>query len=208
MINLLIAEDHQSLIDGIDLLFRQDEDIKIVATANDGESLIELLKTHEADVVLTDINMPKMNGVEVCKHIKSNNNKIKVIAYTMFESPQAVRDMITAGADGYILKKRPLKEIREAILSIHNGQKYYDSSITIPENVTLENENLDSVLSKTELAILNLIAQNMTSSEIAEHRCTAVSTVFTHRRNMIRKLGLSGTHELIKYALKKFKHYE
>ena len=111
MINLLIAEDHQSLIDGIDLLFRQDEDIKIVATANDGESLIELLKTHEADVVLTDINMPKMNGVEVCKHIKSNNNKIKVIAYTMFESPQAVRDMITAGADGYILKKRPLNKL-------------------------------------------------------------------------------------------------
>ncbi|MGB5981619.1 MAG: response regulator transcription factor [Nonlabens sp.] len=207
MIQVLVTEDHQSLIDGIKLLLKNDPDIEIIGTANDGKELLEILEHKKAHLVLTDINMPRMNGVELCTEIKKKYPHIKVVAYTMFESVQAVRDMMDACADGYILKKRPLKEVRDAILKVAQGEKYYDPSLDVNSDTSTTATNVTSLLSKTEIAILKLIAQNKTSSEIAEIRHTAVSTVFTHRKNMIKKLNLSGSGELMRYALSRYKHY-
>jgi len=206
MIRLIIVEDHASLIDGLQLLFQNDPEIEVVATAMDGVELIEIIKHQKSHVILTDISMPKMNGVEVCKKVKEIDHHIKVVAFTMFDDNQAVSDMIAAGADGYLLKIRPLSMVREAIIAVMNGEKYMDSAITIltPKQVASSD---DDILSSTEREILKLIAAGNQSSQIAEIRHCAVGTVHKHRKNMIQKLGLQGKGELLRYALQKHNHY-
>ena len=207
MIQLIIVEDHESLIDGLKLLFTNDPEIEVVATAHDGVELVKLLDYKQAHVILTDISMPRMNGVEVCKKVKEIDPHTKVIAFTMFDDDQAVRDMIDAGAAGYILKIRPLSVVREAILAVMQGNKYMDSAITIVPT-SKKSYDADELLSNTEREILKLIAAGNQSSEIAEIRHCAVGTIHKHRKNMIQKLGLHGKGELLRYALQKHEHYK
>ncbi len=205
MITVAIAEDHQSLIDGIDLLLKYEEGISIIGTANDGETILDIVRLNQPRVVIMDIRMPKIDGIEATKIIKKEFPHIKVIAFSMFDQNQAILQMQEAGASGYILKNSPLDELLKAIEAVTQGKVYYDkdihSDLIDPNNAATKLEK--SVLSKSEQAILKLIAQNKTSSEIAEIRFTAVSTVEKHRKNMMRKLGLSGKGELLKYAIEK-----
>lgn len=204
MIRVAIAEDHQSLIDGINLLLKYEEDISIVGMVNDGEALVELVKLKQPQVVLTDIKMPKMDGITACKYILKELPHTKVIAFTMFEEEGAVSAMIQAGAKGYLLKNSPLEEVLAAIKAVHAGDTYFDKTIDVE---AAENSNNKvkgkSVLSKSEREILRLIGEGKSSSEIAEIRFNSVSTIEKHRKNMIRKLGLSGKGELLRYAIEK-----
>ncbi len=204
MIRVAIAEDHQSLVDGINLLLKYEEDISIIGTANDGEALLEMLRKKQVHVVLTDIKMPKMDGIAVTKALQKEFPAIKVIGFSMFDQEEAVRKMIAAGAKGYLLKNSPLEEVLKAIRSVHIGGTFYDKDIN-PAFLepAAERSTRKSILSKSEREILSLIAQGKTSSEIGAIRFTAVSTVEKHRKNMIRKLGLSGKGELLRYALEK-----
>ena len=104
MIRLAIAEDHQSLIDGIKLLLEYEEDISIIGTANDGEALLDVVRLKQPNVVITDIRMPKMDGISATKIIKKEFPKTKVLAFTMFDQTEAIEQMLDAGANGYILK--------------------------------------------------------------------------------------------------------
>jgi len=205
MIQLIIVEDHASLIDGLQLLFKDDKDIAVIGTALDGVELMKLLEYQNAHVILTDISMPRMNGIELCKKVKEINPLTKVVAFTMFDDEEAVRDMFDAGADGYVLKVRPLSVVREAIISVMRGTPYIDSSITVKKKES-RSDNQDDILSHSEREILKLIASGHRSSEIAEIRHTAVGTVHKHRKNMIHKLGLEGKGELLRYALQKHPH--
>ena len=203
MITVAIAEDHQSLIDGINLLLKYEEDIAVLDTANDGEALLNIIRLKQPKVVIMDIRMPKIDGIETTKIIKKEFPHIKVIAFSMFDQDQAVIQMRDAGASGYILKNSPLEELLKAIHTVMEGKVYYDKHIDhrLIDPELSQSKTSKSVLSKSERAILKLIAQNKTSSEIADIRFTAVSTVEKHRKNMMRKLGLSGKGELLKYAI-------
>jgi two-component system response regulator NreC len=207
MINLIIAEDHESLSDGLALLLKYDEEIKIIATAKDGKELLEVLGHKHADVLLTDVSMPRMNGIELCKKVLQSYPQIKVIAFSMFENEEAVKDMINAGAKGYILKRRSLDEVRKAIVTVYRGDRYFDPSIDLNSIENSEKAKTKTLLSPSERAILKLIAQGKSSSEIAAERFTAVSTIAKHRKNMIHKLGLEGKGELMRYALTQYKYY-
>lgn len=204
MIRLALAEDHQSLVDGIDLLLKYEEDVTIIGSVNDGDALLDLVKRKKPDVVLTDIKMPKMDGITACKLIKNEFPNIKVIAFSMFDQEQAVSQMLAAGASGYLLKNSPLEDVLTAIRTVAQGQTFFDKSINLTSiNQDKNQAGKKPLLSKSERDILRLIGQGKSSSEIAGIRFNSVSTIEKHRKNMIRKLGLSGKGELLRYAIEK-----
>ncbi|EZH72883.1 chemotaxis protein CheY [Aquimarina atlantica] len=204
MITVAIAEDHQSLIDGVELLLRYEEEISIVGMANDGEELLNIVRRKQPKVVLTDIRMPKIDGIAATKIIKKEFPHTKVIAFSMFDQEDAVRQMIEAGASGYLLKNSPLDEVLTAIQQVTKGETYFDAAID-PKLFSKDAKQAPKkqLLSKSEREILTLIGQGKTSSEIATIRFNSVSTVETHRKNIIRKLGLHGKGELLRYAIEK-----
>jgi len=203
MITLAIAEDHQALIDGIQLLLEYEEDIKIVGFANDGEALIDIVHRKQPKVVLTDIRMPKIDGIAACKLIKKTYKHTKVIAFTMFDQEEAVKQMLEAGADGYLLKNSKLKNVLTAIRQVVEGKPYFDVNLMLDFDTSGAPEKRKSILSKREKEILSLISRGKTSSEISNQLFIGQTTVETHRKNMIRKLGLKGKGELLRYALEK-----
>lgn len=204
MIRIAIAEDHQSLIDGLEMLFKYEDNISIVGTANDGDALLEIVRKKRPNVVVTDIRMPKMDGIVATKFIKKEFPEIKVLAFTMFDQDEAVTQMLAAGASGYVLKNSSLQEVLKAIVTVAEGKTYFDSNI----NATKE-QNRDKpkgLLTKRQIEILKLIGQGKTSREIGDQLFIGIHTVDTHRKNMARILGLKGKGELMRYALdKKYK---
>jgi two-component system nitrate/nitrite response regulator NarL len=209
MITIAMAEDHQMLIDGVQSFFEYDEDINIIGTVNNGEELIKLVSLKQPKLVITDIRMPRMDGIQATKLIKTQFPHIKVLALTMFDQPEAIKQMLDAGASGYLLKNSGIKMLSKAIVTIANGDTFFDPNVAfnfmndyINENVTIgKSEKI--VLSNREKEILQLIANGSTSKEIAEALFIAKTTVDTHRKNMIRKLSLKGSNELVKYAIDK-----
>lgn len=206
MITVAIAEDHVSLSDGLQLFLEQETDIKVKYTAINGVQLLSKFKDEPTDVILTDISMPEMNGIELCKTIKSQYNSTKVIALSMFDNTGAIKDMINAGVDGYVLKSSPLIDLRQAVRDVFNDQNYFD--VHIKEQVEeIQSQKLKkNLLSRSEREILQFIAKGLTSQQIAEIRGSAISTVNKHRKNMIQKLGLSGKRELLEYAMNQHAH--
>lgn len=203
MITIAIAEDHQALIDGIQLLFKYNNDYVIVGMANDGIELLDIVRDKKPKIVITDIRMPKMDGFVATRLITKEFPDIKVIAFSMFDQDEAITQMLEAGAVGYVLKSSSLSVLEAAIKEVMMGNKFYDSTLHIDDNAFAKANTDSSPLSKSEREILKLISQNMTSSEIAATRFTAVSTVEKHRKNMMRKLNLSGKGELLRYALER-----
>lgn len=209
MITIAIAEDHQMLIDGIKSFFEYNEDINFIGTVNNGEELVKLVSLKQPKLVITDIRMPRMDGIEATKRIKKQFPHIRVLAMTMFDQPEAIKQMLDAGATGYILKNSGIKMLSEAIITVANGETFFDPNVAfnfmneyIDENVTVGKSD-KVILSNREKEILNLIANGKTSKEIADTLFIAKTTVDTHRKNMIRKLDLSSGNELVKYAIDK-----
>lgn len=211
-IKLIIVEDHQSMIDGIDLLLRYEDDIEVLGFFNNGKAVIDFIKKDEVknypDVILTDVKMPEMNGVELTKYIKEKYIDVKIIAFSMLAKESVVSQMLHAGVSGYLLKNSPLDLILKAITEVSEGNTFYDVSIQEIVEHYRRNPKVDSydnkkLLTKSELEILKLIGEGKTSSEIASIRFTAVSTIEKHRKNMIRKLNLTGKNDLLRYAVEK-----
>jgi len=203
MIRLAIAEDHQSLIDGLQLLLKYEEGISIIGTANDGEELLKIVRLKQPNVIITDIRMPKMDGITATKIIMQEFPTTKILAFSMFDQIDAIEQMLDAGAKGYILKNSSLTEVLQAIKTIHKGETYFDKSIDTNSLGTDKNNTKKGLLTKRQIEILQLVAQGKTSREIAEDLFIGIHTVDTHRKNMIRILGLHGKGELLRYALEK-----
>jgi len=198
MINVVIAEDHQSLIDGIKIFLEYEDDIKVVGEANDGERLLEVVRLKKPDVVLTDIRMPKMDGITATRELKKEYPDCKVIAFSMFEQGEAIQQMQDAGASGYIMKNSSLKIVLAAIRAVMTGETYFDSQL---KNNTKTENNVP--LSKRELEIVKLIGEGKTSQEISEILFIGKTTVDTHRKNILKKLSLQGKSELLRYSMEK-----
>lgn len=200
MITLVIAEDHQSLIDGIKVFLEYEDDIKVVGEANDGERLIEIVSAKRPDVVLTDLRMPKMDGITATKEITKQFPHCKVIAFSMFEQEEAITQMAAAGAAGYIMKNSSLQIVLTAIRTVIKGETYFDSTI---KKQTPVSATTDVPLSKREQEIVKLIGQGKTSQEIADMLFIGKTTVDTHRKNILKKLSLQGKTELLRYSMEK-----
>lgn len=207
MITVAIADDHQTLIDGIKLRLEKDKNIDLKFHANNGREFLKKMKKHEVDIVITDIKMPKMDGISLTRQLKEDYKDVKIIVLSMFDQVDAIKKMIDAEVNGYILKTSPLDELIIAIQEVYNGEDYFDDYLEgISELFNKDFKTPKTKLSQTEKEILDLIAEGKTSQEIADLRESAVSTVDTHRRNMSYKLGLYGKGELLRYAMdKKYK---
>lgn len=201
MIKLVIAEDHTALIDGIRVFFEYEEDIDFIGFAKNGKQLLELVENERPDVVITDIRMPIMDGIEATKIIRENYPEIKVLGFTMFDQDNAVQQMLNAGANGYILKNASLKELLFAVRKVAGGEPYYDPNI----NADSANNSAEKkpILTKRQREILKLVGQGKTNQEIADALFIGKMTVATHRKNMIKKLNLQGAGELLRYALER-----
>ncbi len=209
MITIIMAEDHQMLIDGVKSFFEYNDEINIIGSVNNGEELVKLVSLKQPKMVITDIRMPIMDGIQATRIIKKKFPHIHVLAMTMFDQPDAIKQMLDAGAIGYILKNSGIKMLSKAIATVAKGETFFDPNVAfnfmnnyIDENVTIGKSD-KIVLSNREKEILNLIANGKTSKEISETLFIAKTTVDTHRKNMIRKLELSSGSELIKYAIDK-----
>lgn len=204
MITVIIAEDHQSLIDGIKLSLEYEHDINVIGEANDGEELLELVRSKKPQVVLTDIRMPKCDGICATKTIKSEFPEIKVIAFSMFDQGEAVKQMKEAGASGYIMKNSPLSKVIQAIRAVTNQETFFDDAIVSKDQFTKEN----ILLSTREKEILRLIGQGKTSQEIADLLFISKNTVDTHRKNILRKMNIDGKTDLIRFAIERKYDFE
>ncbi|OMQ12369.1 response regulator transcription factor [[Flexibacter] sp. ATCC 35103] len=199
MITIIIAEDHQSLIDGIKLSLEFEDDIAVVGEANDGEELIQLVRKKRPQIVITDIRMPKCDGICATKIIKSEFPEIKIIAFSMFDQAEAIQQMKQAGASGYIMKNSPLRKLIEAIRAVISNETFFDDAIIVKDEITKEN----ILLSNREKAILRLIGEGKTSNEIADVLFISKSTVDTHRKNILKKMNLYGKTDLIRFAVER-----
>ncbi len=189
MIRIVIAEDHQALIDGIKLSLANEPDLEVIGEANDGEELIKLVRLKNPDVVITDIRMPKCDGIKATEIIKKAFPHIQVIAFSMFDQAEAITQMKQAGASGYIMKNSSLSKVVEAIRTVVRNDTFFDNTI-IAENKGANHEEI--LLSNREKEILQLIGEGKSSNEISEMLSIAKSTVDSHRKNILRKLNIQG----------------
>jgi DNA-binding NarL/FixJ family response regulator len=209
-IKIVIADDHQIFIEGIKSLIKDSEKVLLVGEARDGETLLHVLKAKNPDVVLMDVNMPKMSGIEASKKIRLLFPDIKILGLTMSDDADSVSEMMRAGALGYLLKTTSKAELISAIVHVHNGEKYLSAemSMKLIEKMFDDNEKEEvertprkAEITKRELDIVRLIAQEMTNVEIAKKLNNSPMTIITHRKNLLRKLGVKNTAGLVKYAV-------
>jgi two-component system response regulator NreC len=200
MIRILIAEDHQALIDGIKLALELEDDIQVIGEANDGEALIELVRLKQPDVVITDIRMPKCDGISATRIIKTEFPNIEVVGFSMFDQPQAMEQMREAGASGYIMKNSSLSKVVEAIRTVAQKKLFFDTNIISDKSKSTQEEIL---LSKREIEIVRLIGEGKTSAEISDILFIGKSTVDTHRKNILKKLNIHGKTDLLRFAVER-----
>ena len=200
MIKVLLADDHSIIRDGLKSMLATITDIEIAGEAANGEEVMAFLSVHTADVILMDISMPLMNGIETTRMVADYYPDIHVIALSIHEQYDFIKYMINAGAKGYVSKEAEKEELLDAIYTVYAGKKFYSDKII--EKLTSETKNNKSVLTEREKEILKLIAEELNNVQIAERLFLSVRTVDTHRRNIIQKLDVKNTAGMVKYAIK------
>jgi two-component system response regulator NreC len=206
-IKVLIVDDHQLFREGIVTLLFSAENIEVIAQAEDGLDAIEKAKHYKPDVVILDIAMPRMNGIEATKKLKAQMPGIKIITLSMHSEKQYVKGVLEAGADGYLLKNCTYRQLTDAIQSVYDGKKYLSEDITamiINGYLTPSGSEASEYekLSDREKELFLLFAEGKSTREIGDLLFISVKTVNTHKQNILEKLELKSNADLIKYALK------
>lgn len=207
-VNILLVDDHDIVRDGIQMLLEDEIGFDITAEASNGKEAIKACKNHDIDLIIMDINMPEMNGIEATKKIIQDFDDVKVLALTMMDEDQHIRQMIEAGASGYILKSSDKIELVDAITTILDGKHYFsdDAIQSVMMDLvkgTTENKKSDpGNITPREKEVLELIVKENTNQEIADQLYISTRTVDAHRRNLLQKTGAKNTAGLVTYAIK------
>lgn len=206
-IKIIIADDHQLFREGIVKLLSNDADIEIIAQAENGEEAYQKVKEHRPDLVLMDIGMPVLNGIEATKAIVSEFTDIKILALSMHAEKDYIKDVLDAGASAYVLKNSTYTQLIEAIKSVYEGKRYLSEEVTeivLQDYLSKEEDTIDlkSFLSNREMEIFKLFAEGKSSREISELLFISIKTVGTHKQHILKKLNLKTNADMVKYALK------
>jgi two-component system response regulator NreC len=205
---ILIADDHAVLRSGLRLLLDAQPDFEVVGEASTGEETVERAIALRPDILLLDIAMPDLNGLEAARCIRQQAPEVRIIVLTMYDDEAYLRQFLEMGAAGYVLKKAADTELAAAIRAVHRGESFVypslmgrliDSYLKQPAS-TATTEGNDG-LSPREVDVLRLLALGYTNQQIADELCIGVSTVETHRTRIMEKLGLRGRAQLVRYAL-------
>ncbi len=208
-IRVLLADDHTILRDGIRSLLEDEEDMLVIGEAEDGRTAVRMACQLEPDVVLMDIAMPLLNGLEATRQIKQHCPHVQVLILSMHENEEYIRQVLATGAMGYILKDAAARDLLGAIRAVYQGEAVLSPAITrlVIEDYLrwgdLSREEVDYSLSPREREVLQLIAEGYTNKQIAEILSISIKTVQTHRANLMSKLDLHDRGDLIKYAIQK-----
>ncbi|WP_304237743.1 response regulator transcription factor [Jiulongibacter sediminis] len=211
VIKLLLVDDHEVVRKGMKFLLEDEENLEIIGEASDGEEALQKIEELKPNLVLLDVNMPVMNGIEAAKKISANYPAVRVLIFSMHNDPDYIVNSVTNGVDGYILKDAEKEEIMKAMKTIHRGEKYFPPNVSallvsalqgggMPKVKSKRSASVLDKLSKKEKEILKFIAQGMSSKDIALRLTLSIRTVSNHRANMLKKTGLNNTAELVRMA--------
>lgn len=211
-ISILLVDDHQIILDGIKQMLEGESTICICACAENGKQALELAQQNPPDIIITDVSMPDMNGVELCEQVQKLGIPSKVIVLSMYTSEDYIFKAIKAGAKGYLTKQNTTKEeLISAIHKIVDGDEYYSPAVAnimmknfvsqAQKKGTQETKTVDSLTTR-EREILKLYAEGFSNQEIADKLCISNRTVDAHKNNIMQKFEFKSTVEMVKFAIK------
>jgi len=208
MIKILLIDDHQVLLDSLRLLFNSLENVEVVGVLNDSRKVSQFLDNQAVDILVSDLHMPYFSGIDLTLQLKKSHPNLKILLLTMAEDAQHIHEALRAGVHSYILKKTGKEELHKAILKLMDGKKYYSEAV-IEELAATANEDYNDTRPETiehltarEIEVLKLITQEQSTAEIADKLFISVSTVETHRANLMKKLGVKSAIGMVKFAIK------
>jgi DNA-binding NarL/FixJ family response regulator len=204
-VNIMIADDHSMVREGLKQLLELDGDIVVIAEASNGKQCIDLLEETRTDVLLLDINMPIMNGLQVLQYIRDNKKKVKVLILTIHNEVEYLMRAVEIGVDGYVLKDSDFSVLKKAIFCIHRGEAFIQPELAPVLKLKLEEKNSqteDDALTKREIEVLKLLAEGLFNKEIAYMLAISEKTVKNHVSNIFKKINVSDRTQAAVYAIK------
>ncbi len=203
-ISVLIVDDHPMVIEGLKTLLSDDDRVVVQTHFTNGKDTLEFLEHEKVDVVLLDVNLPDINGVEMVKFILEKRATVQILGLSTYSEPSIINQMIKNGVKGYLLKNATSDELVKAITKVYQGDFYFGSEVQkiLADSVTQETIDIPK-LTRRETHILRLIAEGKTTNTIAEELFISPLTVETHRRNLMQKMEVSNAASLIKVAVEK-----
>jgi two-component system, NarL family, response regulator NreC len=208
MIKIFITEDQELYLEGLTLLLNNHPQINVCGTAVNATALLQKLESVQPDILLLDVHLPDMEAEELLKKIRAIQPTQKIIYLTMMRGTRYIHRLIKHQIQGYLLKNARPDELYTAIEKVQKGEQYFSKDIDIMgesdfrSTITINDIKPGEILSKREIEILQLVCKEYSNSEIADKLFLSISTVETHRKNLIAKLGVSNTVGLVKFALK------
>jgi DNA-binding NarL/FixJ family response regulator len=213
-IRISIADDHKMFVSGLESIIEESPDMQVVDRCFSGSGVLDMLNRQPTDVLLLDINMPELNGIEVCKLVKKNHDKVKVLVLSMFNEESYINELLNNGAVGYVLKDTEVRELMHAIREVSKGETYFSKAVTQTiVNSVVNRMKGDAapaapaegkvlpVLSRREKEILKLIVSEFSTQEIAEQLFISPKTVEVHRSNLLTKFGVRNTAGMVRVAM-------
>lgn len=203
-IQILLADDHPVILNGLVTMLREVEGFEVVARAGNGEEVLRQLEQVRVDIVVLDIQMPGMNGLETAAQIRQRFPAVRVLALTMHTEVAFVERLLHLGVAGYVLKNTQMDNLVQALREVYAGQTYFSPEvlqILADKAAKGDQQDLRDLLTRRELEVLKLIAREYQNPAIAEALFLSPETVKTHRKNLLRKLNVSNTAGLVKFAL-------
>lgn len=209
MIRVFITDDHEIYLEGLSLLLGKQQGIEVIGTATSGKELLEQVHDLKADILLLDVYLPDLGEEEIVQQIRAVRPDLRIIYLTLLRGTRYVHKLSKYNIQGYVLKNASLEELLQALRAVVDGGTYFSKDIHIGDRdedfrntITIEDKQIDEILSRRELEVLRLICKEYSNAEIADKLFLSVSTVETHRKNLIAKLGVNNTVGLVKFALK------